>query len=237
MEQQANSIKNMARIGGLLYLIIIVAGIFAQVFVRDKLIVPGDATVTANNIIASELKFRMSFAGSLVMLMCDVAITMIFYVLLKPVSRNLALLAAFFRLVSISVLAINLLNHFAALLPLSDAKYLSAFEPNQLHALASLSLRAFDQGYNISLAFFGVHCLFLGYLLFRSIYFSRILGVLLTITGICYIINSFSWFLVPAFASVIFPGILLPCLVGELSLSLWLLLRNSKHFTQSYQDS
>jgi hypothetical protein len=220
-----NSIAKTARTGGILYLIIIVAGIFAEIFVRSKLIVPGDATATANNILASELRFRIGFAGALIMLLCDVAVTLVFYALLRPISKDLALLAAFFRLISIAIMGINLLNHFAALFPLGSADYLKVFEPHQLHALAYLSLRSYDYGYNISLVFFGFHCLLLGYLLFRSSYFSRILGVLLTIAGLCYITNSFSWFLAPTFAVKIYPAILLPCFVGELSLSLWLLFK------------
>ena len=223
-----NSIKKTARIGGVLYLIIIVAGIFAEIFVRGKLIVSGDATATANNIKASELLFRIGFVAGLIMLVCDVILTLIFYILLRPISRDISLLAAFFRLVSIAVLGINLLNHFAALFPLGGADYLKVLEPHQLHALAYLSLKSHESGYNISLLFFGFHCLVLGYLLFRSVYFSRILGVLLTITGLCYLINSFSWFLVPTFATNIYPGILLPCLIGELSLSLWLLFKGIK---------
>lgn len=222
------NLTKTARIGGVLYLIIIVSGIFAEIFVRSKLIVSGDATATANNIIASELLFRIGFAGALIMLVCDVTVTLIFYVLLKQVSKDLALLGAFFRLVSIAIMGINLLNHFAALFPLGNTDYLKVFEPQQLHAMAYLSLRSYDYGYNISLVFFGFHCLLLGYLLFRSSYFSRILGLLLIITGLCYLTNSFSWFLVPTFATKIYPGILMPCLVGELSLSLWLLVKGIK---------
>jgi hypothetical protein len=222
------SLIKTARIGGILYLIIVVTGIFAEIFVRSKLIVSGDATATANNIMASELRFRMGFVSALIMLVCDVVVTLILYVLLKPISKNIALLAAFFRLVSIAVMGINLLHHLAALFPLGDKDYLKVFEPQQLHTLAYLSLKSYDYGYNISLVFFGFHCLLLGYLLFRSSYFSRTLGVLLVISGLCYLTNSFSWFIVPTFATKIYPVILLPCFVGELSLSFWLLVKGIK---------
>lgn len=223
--QMANSIRKAARAGGILYLAIFVTGLFAQIVVRDRLIVPGDVTATASNIMASTLLFRMGFAAGLLMLLCDVAVTLILYVLLKQTSKNLALLSTFFRLVSIAVMGINLLHHLGALFFLDGKDYLKVFEPQQLHALAYLSLRLYDYGYNISLAFFGVHCLVLGYLLFRSVYFSRVLGVLLVVTGLCYLVNSFSWFLVPAFAGKLYPVILVPCFVGELSLSFWLLFR------------
>lgn len=217
-----------ARIAGILYLIIIITGIFTEMFVRSQLIVAGDATATANNIIASGLRFRIGFASALVMLVCDVAVTVLLYILLKQTNKDLSLLGAAFRLVSIAVMGLNLLNHFAALFPLGNAGYLKAFEPEQLHALAYLSLRAYDYGYNISLSFFGIHCLLLGYLLSRSVYFPGVLGGLIIIAGTCYLVNSFSWFLAPAFAEKIYPGILVPCFLGELSLSLWLIVKGIK---------
>src|SRR3989441_830395 len=172
-----------ARIGGILYLYIIVAGTFGELFVRDKLIVSGDATATANNIIASQLLWRISIAGELIMLACAVPLALIFYVLLRPVSKNLALLAVFFNLVELAIDGANKLNLFKALFLLGSADYLKAFEPHQLQALAYLALKSHDYGFGISLVFFGFVCLILGYLLFRSGYFPKTLGVLMTIAG------------------------------------------------------
>jgi hypothetical protein len=214
-----------ARIGGLLYLIIIVAGLFAEAFVRDKLIVSGDAAATANNIMASQLLWRTGVAGEFIMLVCDVGLSLIFYVLLRPVSRNLALLVAFFHLVSAAVLGVSKLFLFAPLFLLGGADYLKAFEPHQLQALASLALRTHAYGFGISLVFFGCQCLVLGYLIFKSGYFPRILGVLLQLAGWCYLTNSFALFLAPKFADMIFPAILAPAFIGELSLCLWLLVK------------
>lgn len=217
-----------AKIGGVLYLIIIVVGLFAEIFVRSKLIVSGDPTATANNIMASEQLWRIAFAGSLTMLMCAIPLALIMYVLLSPVSRNIALLAAFFNLVSISIEGINNLNTFASLFPLGNSDYLNAFEPQQLHVLAYHSLRMHTSGYNISLIFFGMNCFFWGYLIFKSGYFPRILGVLLIICSVCYVTNSFAWFLAPKFAAMMVPGILVPCLIAELSLCLWLIVKDVK---------
>ena len=214
-----------ARIGGVLYLIIIVAGLFGELFVRSNLIVSDDATATANNIMASEQLWRIGFAGSLIMLVCAIPLALIIYVLLSPVSRNIALLAVFFNLVSIAVEALNNLNSFAALFPLGSSDYLKAFEPQQLHVLAYHSLRMHTSGYNISLIFFGMNCFFWGYLIFKSGYFPKILGVLLIICSVCYVTNSFAWFLAPKFAATLIPGILVPCLVAELSFCLWLLVK------------
>ena len=214
-----------ARIGGVLYLIIIVIGLFTEIFVRSKLIMSEDVTSTANNILASEQLWRIGFAGSLIMLLCAIPLALIMYVLLRPVSRNIALLAVFFNLVSIAVEALNNLNIFAALFPLGSSDYLKAFELNQLHVLAYLTLKLHSSGYNISLIFFGMNCLFLGYLIFKSGYFPKILGVLLIICALCYVTNSFAWFLAPKFAAMLIPGILVPCFIAEASVCLWLIVK------------
>src|SRR5262249_55442118 len=119
--------QTYARIGGVFYLIISVAGGFAELFVRSKFIVPGNAAATAQNIMASESLWRTGFAATLVMLVCAVALLLILYVLLRPVNRNIALLAVFFNLVSISIEGINDLFHLAAVLILSGADYLKVF--------------------------------------------------------------------------------------------------------------
>jgi len=173
-----------ARICGVLYLIIIITGIFAETFVRSKLTVSGNAIATADNILISEKLWRLGFSASIIMLVCDVGVTYLLYILLKPVNKNIALLSTLFRLVSISVLAVSLLNHFAALFPLENAEYLKVFTHDQLSALSYLSLKAFSHGYNISLVFFGCHCIFLGYLIFKSGFISKILGILLIICSI-----------------------------------------------------
>jgi len=113
-----------ARIGGWLYLIIIVVAIFAELFVRDRLIVSGDATATANNIVASGLLFRISIAVEQIWLVCAIAVALILYVLLRPVSKNLALLAAFFNLVSIAVEVVATVSLFAVLLLLGGRRLL-----------------------------------------------------------------------------------------------------------------
>lgn len=214
-----------ARIGGVLYLIIIVIGLIVELFIRSKLIASGDPSTTASNIMAFELQWRTGFAGSLIMLMCAVPLALIMYVLLRPINRHIALLAVFFNMVSISIEALNNLNVFAALFPLGSSDYLTVFEPQQLHLLAYHSLRMHTSGYNISLLFFGMNCFFWGYLLLKSVYFPKILGVLMIICSVCYVANSFAWFLAPKFAVMLVPAILVPCLIAELSLCLWLMVK------------
>jgi hypothetical protein len=134
------------------------------------------------------------------------------------------LLAAFFSLVGCAVGAVVALGHYAPLLILGGADYLKAFDPHQLQALARLSLKLHGYGEDVSIVFFGLYCALLGYLIFRSSYFPKFLGILLTIGGLCYLINSFADFLSPAFSAKIPALILLPPGIAELSLCLWLII-------------
>jgi hypothetical protein len=219
----ARSPRFKARIAGVLYLIIIVAAAFAEVFVRGSLIENGNAAATAANILAHELLYRLGGAADLITFACDAAVALILYELLKPVSGSLSLLAAFFRLMHVAIVGVNTLNHFAALVLLRGAHSLTAFQTDQWQALALVSLRLHAQGYNIALVFFGIHCLLIGYLISRSAFLPRILGALMAIAGLCYLTNSFANFLSPAFAARLYPYILMPAGVAELSLCLWLL--------------
>jgi len=215
-----------ARICGVLYVYILVAGTFAALFVRSKLVVSRDAAATAANIMTGESLFRLGFSAELLHLACDVAVAMLLYALLRPVDRNIALLAAFMRLASDLILATASLSHFAALHLLAGSEYLKTFQPDQLQSLALLAMKLHGDGYAISLMFFGFACSSLGYLIFRSAYLPRTIGVLMAVAGACYLANSFAHFLHPATGAALFnAGILVPCFVAELSLTLWLLVK------------
>ena len=215
-----------ARVGGVLYLIIIAVGLFGQTFVRDRLIVVGDATATAERILSSELLLRGSIAAELLLLLtAAVVLALIFYVLLRPVSSNLALLAVLFNLVAITVEAVNKLNLLQTLSLLANADYLRVLDPEQLHALAYLSTHSEGYGFGVGLIFFGCECLILGYLILRSGYLPKVVGVLMQIAGICYLTNSFALIVSPSLAAQLVPAILLPAFVGEASLCLWLIVK------------
>ena len=216
------SVQTYARIAGVLFLITVVAGGFGEFFVPSKLIVSADATATANNIIASNSLFRIGFASYLVEAMCDVALTLILYVLLRPVHKDVALLAAFFRVVSTAVFAVAELFYFAASLILGGADYLKTFSPDQLNALALLSLRAYGLGGGIFMLFYGVASILLGYLMIRSGYLPRILGALLTLSGIGFVVYNFALVLAPRYA---WSGLLAPAGLAALSLGLWLVVK------------
>jgi hypothetical protein len=211
-----------ARMGGVLYLIIIAAGLFAEAFVRDRLVVPADAASTATNIMAHESLFRLGIAADLTTFLCAVALTMILYVLLKPVNRNVALLMMIFNLVQDAIGGLNALNTYRPLQLLANTEYLRVFSTEQLQGLALLSLKAHSVGFGIALIFFGVSCLALGYLIFMSDFLPKVLGILIAIAGTCYLVNSLALILSPSLASILFPSILIPAFVGELSLAVWL---------------
>ena len=214
-----------ARIGGVLYLIIIAAGLFAEAFVRNRLIVPTDAATTAANIKEHELLFRLGIAADLTTFVCAVPLTLILYALLRPVNTNVALLMVMFNLVQDGIGGLNALNTYRPLQLLTGAAYLKVFDPEQLQTMVLLSLRAHSVGFGIALIFFGFSCLALGYLTFASGFLPKTLGVLIAIAGACYLMNSFALILSPRLASILFPSILLPAFIGELALALWLTVR------------
>jgi len=220
-----NSPQRYARIGGALYLAIIVLGAFAEGFVANKLVVAGDAATTAANILASPGLWRLSVAGDLIVVLCAVPLLWIEYLLLRPVSKQLVLLAVLFNLASLAVEAISKVFLLAVMPTLGSADYLKAFDPHQLQILANLALSSHDVAFNIALIFFGFTCIVNGYLIFRSGYLPKFVGILMQIAGLSYLTACFAALFAPAFADLITPAILLPPLIGESSFCLWLLVK------------
>ncbi|HEX5124870.1 MAG TPA: DUF4386 domain-containing protein [Rhodanobacteraceae bacterium] len=217
--------KSLARIGGALYIFIIVAGIFGEAFVRDALIVSGNAAATAANVAAHEGLWRLGIAGDLAMHIADLPLLVILYVLIRPVNRDLALLVLLFDAVQSAVLVASKMNLLMPLFAGGDASYLRAFTPEQLQALSYLSMRMDSHGFGFGLIFFGCGCLVLGWLIRRSGYLPWILGMLIQLAGACYLINSFALILAPALAGALFPAIMVVPFVAETSLALWLLVK------------
>jgi hypothetical protein len=220
-----NSPQLYAQIGGALYLAIIVLGAFAEGFVNNKLIVSGDAATTAANILAAPQLWRLGVAGNFLVVLCAVPLLWIEYLLLRPVSKQLVLLAVLFNLVSLAVEAISKLFLLVVLPTLGSVDYLKAFDPHQLQILANLALSSHDVAFNIALIFFGFTCVVNGYLIFKSGYLPRPVGILMQIAGVSYLTACFAALLAPAFAELITPAILLPPLIGESSFCLWLLVK------------
>lgn len=214
-----------ARIAGFLYLVTIITGGFAEVFVRGALTVHGNAAATAQNILASEQMYRFGFVADLVCLIGTIILSLIFYILFKPVNKNLSLLALVFLSIAGAVMAVNLLNQFAPLLLLHNTSYLKAFTIEQLQTQSLFFLNLQSQGYNISLLLCAFYFPIVGYLIYKSNFLPRILGVIYTMAGVGYLINSLAWFLFPHLAAYLFPYVLLPAFIGESSMAVWLIVK------------
>ena len=210
-----------ARLAGFLYLLNIAAGAFTYGFVRSTTVTPGDAGTTAANILQHTLLYRLGFIAGMVPALCNVPLALIFYDLFKVVNRSFSALVVFFILVATAIESANLLNYYAPLIFLEGGA--NAFNPNQLHAFAYMSLSLHAIGFNVAVVFFAFYDLLIGYLIFRSRFLPRILGVLMAVAGLCYLTSSLASFLSPRFAAHLLPYILMPSAVGELALSLWLL--------------
>jgi hypothetical protein len=220
------SIKNTARLAGFLILLIAVLAPFSILYLPSTLIVPGDAAETASNVMASEGLFRLGVVVDSVVVLLEIVVIAILYVLLRPVNRTLALVAAFARLAMTVVMAVNVFNSLGVLLLLGDAEYLTAFETDQLHALVLLFLNLHESGIYIWQVFFGLHWVAVGYLVFKSGYFPRIFGILLIVTCLGYLMDSFG-ILYPSSGalSTVSSVVLAVGVIGELSFTLWLLIK------------
>lgn len=223
--QSFQLMKTNARTAGVLYLIIIISGLFSEMFVRTGIIVPDNAAATASNIENNSFLFRIGFISDVVMGLSDVGVALLFYLLLKPVSQGLSMLAAFFRLAQATVIGINLLNFYLPLLLLDGSSYLNSFSDEQLNSLSMLFLNAHSYGYLISGVFFGISCVILGHLIFRAEYFPKWLGILVVAAGISYLTDCIVNFLFPLLTSKSEILVLTVAVVSELLLCLFLLIK------------
>lgn len=172
--------RMMARMVAACYLVLLVSG-FDMFYVFGKLVVRGDAAATAANIVSHQATFLAGFAVALLGVASYLVVTALFYSLFEPVNRTLSLSAAFFSLTGCVIQAFALVLHLAPLLVLGDQPYMSAFKPDQLQALTLVFLNSYAQAYNISLVFFGFYLLQIGYLIFRSTFLPRWLGVIVAL--------------------------------------------------------
>ncbi|HLZ61679.1 MAG TPA: DUF4386 domain-containing protein [Ktedonosporobacter sp.] len=220
---QGASPQRWARMYGGLYVINIVFGFFAIGYLPAALIVSGNAAATAQNIQAHELLYRLGLVAHIIVVLTNIPMTLIFYEFFKVVNRRLALLDVFFALVATAIEGANLLNQFAPLLLLGGGHSLSVFTPQQVQALASLPLDLQQMSYTIQQVFYACDLLTAGYLIFRSTFVPRAVGVGLWIGALCYLTYSFVSFLAPGFAAHLVPYIQLPSGLAEFSLCLWFL--------------
>ena len=209
-----------ARAVGLLYLIVITAGIISQMFISGKIVVDGDAAATATNILNHKDLFQLGYTIYLIEMTSQIAQMVIFNLLLRPVHRSVALLALAFGLVGVVIKTLSRLFYIAPLLILGDAHYLGVFSVEQLRALALLLLNVNEQGTAMAVTFFGFSALLNGFLIFRSGFLPRFLGILSIIGGLGWLT-----FLYPPFGYQLNLYILVIAFIGSISQILWLLIK------------
>lgn len=217
------SIKSLARFAGILYLVIFIVFPLSTAIGRSGIQVSGDVAATAASVAASQSLVRIGLVGESIIFLVEILLGGILYVLLKPVSQSLSLASALSRVAEGIIQSVNAIFTLIVLLLVSGAGYLTVFETDQLNALVQLFLNAYDEGILVWGLFFGFHLLILGYLVFRSGYFPRLLGVLLALAGVGYLLESYGHFLAPQFDEMLATVVLVLAVPGELAFTGWLL--------------
>lgn len=217
--------KKTARIAGLLYLIVVVTGYFSIIYVPSQITVQGDASATVINILASEQLFRLGIVAGLICYTAFLLLPFALYKLLSQVGKGVAVLMVAFAVVSVPISFVNLLNKLDILSLLSGRNYLQVFTTEQLHTQVMLSLDAYSNGILVSEIFWGLWLLPFGYLVFKSGFLPRALGILLMMGCFGYLINFFGQALFPGYAETsIASFVSLPSAFGEIGICLWLLI-------------
>jgi hypothetical protein len=211
-----------ARVAGVAMLLSIVFGLLGEMVLPGRIVVGRDAAATAANIVGHPALFRLTFAAYLVEAVCDVALCVFFYILLKPVDRHLAMLSAFFGIASMVTYAVAQSSFFASSLVLGDSAGMSAFTPDQRNALAYLAIRISGTVALLFLCLYGIASMIRGYLIARSTYLPRILGILFIIGGAGFFLRSATYLLAPRLSS---PALLLPMALAGIPMMVWLLFR------------
>jgi hypothetical protein len=208
-----------------MYLIIIALGIVGEAFIRGRITVAGDAAATFANLRKLEMLWRAGIAIELLMMILAIALSVILYVLMRPVQNELALMALLFNSMAIALESAYSIQLVEALFPLGRSAYLTEFTPGQLQAMTALAMKAHVFGFGISLLLFGPFLLIMGYLIFKSGYLPKPLGVLFQLAGLAYMFNGFALLLAPQLAGRLFMFMAIPAFLGETSFAVWLLIK------------
>jgi hypothetical protein len=221
------AVLTQARMAGLFYLIFILLNILVKVLGRSRMIILGDAAATAQNITASEGLFRLSFMSDLLSAVFFLLAAWALYVLLKPVNKNLALLFLLLNLGGVAVQSLNLLNQFAAVLLLGGGDYLGVFQASQVQAMVLFFLNLHENGFMIAQVFYSAWLFPLGYLIYKSGFLPRFLGILVLADFVCWLAYFFQYFLFPNFTVI--TNLSFPVgFLAEFGLALWLLIMGAK---------
>ena len=232
-----NSLNKTSKLAGVLYLIITFIAPFSMLYVPSKLILAGDTLATASNIQTSQVLFRAAIASDALVFLLEIALTVLVYQLVKPVDKTLALIAAYARLGMTIIQGVNVLNYIFVLSLVSGAGYLSAFANGQPEALVTLFLNVHESTALIWGLFFGLHLMVLGYLVFKSGYMPKWLGVILLVTSLLYLVQGFGTILFPQ-AETMLKSVMSLAFI-EIAFPLWLLVKgvNIKQFEKGVPES
>src|SRR5450631_1993754 len=217
-----------ARLAGLLYLVAMVTGLFAEFFIHfpSTLIISGDAAKTATNIMANEQLYRIGIANNIITFAIDVVLIWALYVLLKPVNRNLALLAVFFRLVETTIACVAIINYYVAMQFVSDADHLKAFDSNQIQALSILH-DTYALTFIVVAIFLGLGSTIFNYLLFKSGYIPKVLAACGIFASLLLLISQFAIVIFPEVEKTIIPACYGAIAIDEIALGFWLLFKGA----------
>lgn len=215
------SVKTYCRVAGILLILTMIGGWYGEMHVPSQMM-RGDAAATAAQLRQNDALFRLGFAAYLVEAFSDLVLAWLFYVLLRPVHRDLALLAAFFGIVSMTLFAVTKMFYFSAPLFLEGRAYLSAFPPAQLEALASLFLSLYGRLSGLFMLFYGTGWIIRGYLTYRSTYLPRFLGVIMVVAGLGFVAKNVTKVLAPAYSADL---LLAPMFLLVVAVALWMLLK------------
>ena len=213
-------VQTYARIAGVLLLISFIGGTFGELIVPTTVIAPGNAAETATRILAHESLFRIGFVAYLSEGLCDVGLALMFYILLKPVHRNLALFAAFLGLVSTAIFAVCELFFFIGPVLLRNPMYARSFSGEQLNSFVYFFVYVYSAGAGLFMVFYGLASIIRGYLIYRSTYIPRFVGVLLMIVGVAFVVKNLTLVLAPSYS---WDYLLLPAPLTILVLTVWFL--------------
>src|SRR5712692_6988263 len=222
-----NSTKKTARLAGILYLLGGITAPFSLIYLPRTLVVPGDATATANHVRASETLLRMGVASELIFSIVFIFVVLTLYRLFKGVDEKQALAMLTLLLISVPISLLNVLNEIAALNLASGADFLSVFDKRQLDALVLLFLRLHGQGLLVAGIFWGLWLFPFGILVMRSGFIPRVLGVFLIIACFGYLASSFTFLLLPAYGHIV-SRFAMVLTLGELPIILWLLIKGAE---------
>ncbi|MEQ9230737.1 MAG: DUF4386 domain-containing protein [Cyclobacteriaceae bacterium] len=217
--------KSSVRFTGLLYLLVIICAGFSQGYVRGNLYIPGDTMATATNILENEGLFRLGLASDLLAFILDAVISILFYQMLKPFGKTLALVSSGLRLIAHPAIgALNLLNHYMAYHVLGGGDFLAGFDAAQIESMSLLFMDAHRYGYLIAGGFFGVHCALLGVLLVRSDMIPKFFGWFMVVASVGYLMETFGDFLYPGNEEILAWIVGLSAALGEVGLTFYLLI-------------